>query len=189
MIGGQQSVEETEGGPLVYRRRVRWGEGDPAHIVYTVRFLDFAMEAIEEWFRQVLDIDWYRLNLDRGMGSPAVHVELDFEAPVKPGDLLEIPVLVRRLGDSSITFELPARIQGGGDRFRAVVVHALIDNGSMRAIAIPPEYRVRIEGYVARTEESDERAGRSWSRPRRLPEPDEGIGGAKRPSEGDGYVE
>lgn len=134
--------------PLVYRRRVRWGDGDPAHIVYTVRFLDFAMEAIEEWFREVLGVDWYQLNLDRGIGSPAVHVELDFESPVKPGDILEIPVVVRRLGTSSITFELSAGIEGGGDRFRALVVHALIDNRSMRAVAIPDELRALIENYM-----------------------------------------
>lgn len=141
--------EKRTGGPVVYRRRVRWGEGDPACIVYTVRFLDFVMEAIEEWFREVLGVDWYELNLDLGMGSPVVHLELDFSAPVKPGDVLEIPVLVQRLGGSSITFELRARLAGdAAERFRALMVHSLVDNERMKAIPYPPDFRARIERYM-----------------------------------------
>lgn len=147
--------EKHPGGPVVYRRRVRWGEGDPAHIAYTVRFLDFVMEAIEEWFREVLGVDWYELNLDLGMGSPVVHLELDFSAPVKPGDVLEIPVLVQRLGGSSITFELRARLAAdASERFRALMVHSLVDNQRMKAIPFPPDFRARIENYIRACGES-----------------------------------
>jgi len=134
--------------PLVYRRRVRWGEGDPAHIVYTVRFLDFAMEAVEEWFREVLGADWYRLNMELGMGTPVVHLELDFYSPVVPGDILEIPVRVERLGGASITFALRARLPDGREPFGGRIVCSLVDNQRMRAIPVPPEYRERIEAYV-----------------------------------------
>ena len=39
--------------PFVHRRVPTWGETDGARIVYTVRFVDYAMDAIEAWFREV----------------------------------------------------------------------------------------------------------------------------------------
>jgi acyl-CoA thioesterase FadM len=43
----------TEDGrfPFIHRRRVKWGESDPARIAYTARFLDFAMDAIEAFLQ------------------------------------------------------------------------------------------------------------------------------------------
>lgn len=54
--------------PYVYRRRVRWGDSDAARIAYTVRFFDYAMEAIEGWFDDVLGSDWYISNTQHGLG-------------------------------------------------------------------------------------------------------------------------
>ena len=71
----------TEGleppGLLVHRRRVLRGETDAARIAYTARFLDFAMEATEAWFRDRLGAGWYELNFDHGIGTPFVHASLD----------------------------------------------------------------------------------------------------------------
>ena len=139
----------TDPAPVVYRRRVQWGEGDPAHIVYTPRFLDFVMEALEEWWRGVVGVDWYRLNMDLHMGAPVVHVELDFSASVKPGDLLHLTVLVERLGRASVTFVVDARLEDGSDRFRSRVIVSMVDNRRMQAMPVPPEFRERIERYAS----------------------------------------
>ena len=62
------------------------------------------MEAIEAWFRERIGIDWYELNLDRGVGTPFVHASLDFRSPVTPRDTLATTVLLARLGGSSLRF-------------------------------------------------------------------------------------
>src|SRR5687767_3262902 len=99
--------------PFVHHRRVSWADTDAARIAYTGRFLDFAMEAIEAWWRERMGIDWYELNVDRGIGTPFVHVALDFRSPVTPRDTMAMTVMLTRLGGSSLRFAVIARV---GDR-------------------------------------------------------------------------
>ena len=80
--------------PFLHARRIRWGESDPARIVYTARFLDFAMDAIEAFFTDRLGASFYEFNMDHGLGTPFVHVELDFRSPLTPRDTL-VPFLRR----------------------------------------------------------------------------------------------
>ena len=51
-------------------RRVSWGDCDPAGIIYTPRVLDYAMETLEAWNREVLGIPWIKLNREMSMGMP-----------------------------------------------------------------------------------------------------------------------
>jgi 4-hydroxybenzoyl-CoA thioesterase len=156
--------------PVVYRRRVQWGDGDAGHIVYTARFLDFVMEALEEWWRQVLGVDWYQLNLELGMGSPVVHVELDFRAPVIPGDVLAMEVRVVRLGRSSITFDVRARLADEArERFSAHMISSMIDNKRTRAIPVPKDFRARIEHYMRACERPLRQSGEALADPESAP--------------------
>ncbi len=38
--------------PFTVTRTVRWGDCDPAGIIYTPRVLDYAMEILEAWYRE-----------------------------------------------------------------------------------------------------------------------------------------
>ena len=137
--------------PLIYRRRVRWGDSDPARIAYTVRFVDYAMEAIEEWFIAVLDIDWYRLNVN-GSGAPVVHLEFDFVSPLVSGDIVLVEVLIEEIGGSTITFSFTGYSNTLEQKsFSGKIVSCIIDSTGERAKAkaIPKDYRARIEQYVA----------------------------------------
>ena len=51
-------------------RVIKWGECDPAGIVYTPRILDYAMETVEAWYRDVLGVPWVKLNAELHLGSP-----------------------------------------------------------------------------------------------------------------------
>ena len=73
--GRDGEVAETEFGyhgtyPFSVRRTVIWGDCDPAGIVYTPRVLDYAMEILEAWYREVLGVSWLKLNREMGMGAP-----------------------------------------------------------------------------------------------------------------------
>ena len=84
-------------------RTIKFGETDAAAIVYTPRFADFCMEAAEVWFREYLDFDWYHINTELGMGTPVVHMEIDFKGPLHGGDGLAVEVDVARVGSKSLT--------------------------------------------------------------------------------------
>jgi YbgC/YbaW family acyl-CoA thioester hydrolase len=132
--------------PFVHTRRIRWGESDPARIVYTARFLDFAMEAIESFLQDRLGAGFFELNADHGVGTPFVQVELQFRSPLTPRDTLEVEVRIARLGGSSLTYAITGRV---GDRvaFTGRLVSAFVrrEGEALRAVPIPPEFRAMLQ--------------------------------------------
>ncbi len=134
--------------PYVYRRRVQWGDADPALIAYTARFLDFAMDAVDSWFRDVVGVDWYAMNTRLGVGSPVVHLDLDFAAPLRPGDELWLAVTVARIGRSSLHLSLSGTLAGARPVYSGTLVLAFVDRESVRSIAVPPLIREPIERYA-----------------------------------------
>ena len=85
--------------PYVQKRIPKWSETDSAQIVYTARFVDYAMDSIEGWFRDVLGVDWFLMNTELDMGTPFVKIQMEFKSPLTPHDELEVRVLVDRLVD------------------------------------------------------------------------------------------
>ncbi|MGQ9370450.1 acyl-CoA thioesterase [Azospirillum sp. ST 5-10] len=136
--------------PYVHRRKVRFGHTDAARIAYTVRLFDYAIEAIEGWFDEVLANGWYHLNTACNVGSPFVHAELDMTAPLVPGDTVETTVLVEDTGRSTVRFRVQGRRGDGVAAFAGVWVCSFVDTEAMRAIAIPEPLARRIADYRSR---------------------------------------
>lgn len=136
--------------PYVHHRIINWSDTDAAQIVYTVRFLDYVMEAVEGWFRSVVGSSWYEMNVDRGIGTPIVNVNVDFKAALTPRDVLQLTVLVERAGRASITLNVAGDRDDGVRSFSARLTCCAVDNKEMKSVAIPTEWRERIEDYMAR---------------------------------------
>ena len=84
---------------LRHEIRVTWGDCDPAKIAYTARLPWFALDAINAWWEDRLGGDgWFQMELDRNVGTPFVHMSMDFLAPVTPRDRLICHVWPARLG-------------------------------------------------------------------------------------------
>jgi acyl-CoA thioesterase FadM len=132
--------------PFVHRRRIKWGESDPARIAYTARFLDFAMDAIEAFLQDRIGAGFYELNVDHDSGTPFVHVEIDFKSPLTPRDTLETEVRLARLGGSSLTYAVTGRV---GDRvsFTGRMVSAFVttEGTRMRPIPVPDAFRALLQ--------------------------------------------
>lgn len=92
--------------------RVTWGDCDPANIAYTGRLPWFALDAINAWWEHHLGDDWYRMENDRNMGTPFVHMSMDFRSPVTPRHRLKMKVWPTKLGETSIAFHVEARQDG-----------------------------------------------------------------------------
>lgn len=138
--------------PYIYRRPLRWGDTDAAQIVYTAHYFDICMEAIEGWFINTLELDWFALNLDLKIGTPFVHAEVDFLAPLTPRDVLTIRVDIERLGEKSLSFALRGtRESDGGDIFTGRFTCCFNDTQSFKSVPIPPQMRERIVHYQQRS--------------------------------------
>ncbi len=136
-----------ETGPFTVTRTVRWGDCDPAGIIYTPRVLDYAMEILESWYREVVEVPWLTLNRKMSMGAPTVRVELDFLGAPAPDQDLVLDLVVEDLGRSSITFLVTGRDRAGKALFRAKLISCFVSRPAFKPIAIPQEFRDRIQAY------------------------------------------
>lgn len=134
--------------PFVQRRMVRFGDTDAAKIVYTVKFFDFTMDALDGWFAAVLEHDWYALNTEYGVSCPFVQCGLDFKAPLRPGQKVAIEILVTRLGNSSLQFQIRGSRPDGVLSFTGQWTCVFVDPASMQATAIPSVLARRISAYI-----------------------------------------
>lgn len=133
--------------PFTVTRTVKWGDCDPAGIIYTPRVLDYAMEILEAWYREVVGVPWLKLNREMSMGAPTVRAELDFlDAPYPDQDMV-LDLLVEDLGRSSLTFLVTGRDRAGKEFFRAKLISCFISRPAFKSTAIPQEFRDRIHAY------------------------------------------
>lgn len=137
--------------PYTVRRIVKWGECDPAGIVYTPRFLDWVIEAAESFFAEAVGVDWFQLNQTYGLGSPSVSTKIDFRKPIQYGQPFTIEVLVRKLTRSTITYVMRGRDEPGDLCFEAELVSCIIDHKRMKSVTIPDHIRQPILDYQAAT--------------------------------------
>ena len=80
----------------IHKHTVRFGECDPAGVVYFPTFFDWFHQAMESWFEQGLQRPY--ADVLQHVGFPAVHTEADFRRPCRLGEALDIEVRVGDLG-------------------------------------------------------------------------------------------
>ena len=129
---------------FIWKRRVGFGDCDPAQIAYTGRIADFALEALDAFWDDLLDgKGWYDMNIRQGFGMPFVRMEFDFTAPVTPGPLLSCSVTPERVGSTSVAMQLEGT-QDGSLCFRAKFVSVFADLAQRRKIPVPDDVRAML---------------------------------------------
>ncbi len=106
-------TQPTNAAGFTHEIRVTWGDCDPARIAYTARIPWFALDAINAWWEHHLDgTGWFQMELDHNLGTPFVHMSMDFSAPITPRHPLICEVYPMHLGTSSIRFAVNGRQDG-----------------------------------------------------------------------------
>ena len=132
--------------------KIRFGDIDHAGIVYYPRFLHYFHVALEEFFGQELGIDYPILINEHRIGLPTVHLETDFNRPMRYGDRIEVEVSVSKIGKTSITFGYSVFKQGEDKPW--VVGHNVVvclDMNTFKKIDIPDWLRQRLEKELHNT--------------------------------------
>lgn len=127
--------------PFRTRIRVRFGDCDPAGLVYYPVILHYCHVAMEEFFAERCGISYHKLMMDERIGFPVVNVEAEFFAPLVYGDEAEVEVSVTGVGRSSATFEYGIRRAGDGALCaRSTNVQVAMNLDTRRAVPIPERY-------------------------------------------------
>jgi acyl-CoA thioester hydrolase len=135
---------------FAHRVRVGFDETDAQGVVYYGRYMPYFDRARVEYLRD-LGV------LERAPGEPefairAQHVE--YNAPARFDDELEVFVRARRLGTTSITWAFDAYDAGSGRHLvSATQVLVAIDPEARRSVPVPAAVRSALRGFEQELEE------------------------------------
>jgi 4-hydroxybenzoyl-CoA thioesterase len=128
--------------PFSTRIEVRFGDADPAGLVYYPIIFHYFHIALEQFFAARCAITYADLMRDERLGFPTVKVETEFLSPLVYGDTALVEVFVSEMGRSSAVFEYAARRES--DRVlcaRSRQVQVAMNLDQRRAVPIPDKYR------------------------------------------------
>jgi YbgC/YbaW family acyl-CoA thioester hydrolase len=129
--------------PFSTRITVRFGDCDPAGLVYYPVLFHYCHVAMEEFFAEHCGIPYHRLMMDERIGFPTVNTRAEFFVPLVYGDEAEVEVSVSRVGQSSVTFEYAIRRASDAELCaRSTNVHVSMNLDTRRAVPIPERYRL-----------------------------------------------
>jgi 4-hydroxybenzoyl-CoA thioesterase len=129
---------------------VRFSHCDPAGIVYFPHYFDMFNGLIEDWYGEELAYDYAALIMGSKFGFPFVHIECDFKIPSRMGDVIDLTLLVERIGRTSLGIAIVCH-RDGDERLRARVVTAMMSLETRQPVPLPPALRDKIEAYQRKT--------------------------------------
>lgn len=133
---------------FITKAKVRFGDVDPAGIVFYPRYFEMLNDAVEDWFA-AMGMDFRSMHQEHRIGVPTVHLTCDFVAPSELGDDLTIEIKTVQVGRSSCTIDYVVRSGGGQIRVTAKGVLVCMDLDSKRAIAWPKSLVPHLNGARA----------------------------------------
>jgi 4-hydroxybenzoyl-CoA thioesterase len=127
---------------------IRFGDCDPAGIVFYPRYFEMFNSMVEDWCEHGWGLSFKELIMERGWGLPTVHLETDFVAPSTLGERLTARLSVLKTGSTSIHVAIRLVGPDGADRVRAQVVLVLTDRAKGKAMELPAELKERIAHFI-----------------------------------------
>ena len=76
---------------------IRFSHCDPAGIVYFPHYFNVFNGLIEDWYTEELGYNYAEI-MGSQFGIPFVHIECDFKVPSRMGDVIDLTLLVERIG-------------------------------------------------------------------------------------------
>jgi len=131
--------------PFVVRRRVRWGECDPAGVVYTGCFTEYLISAVSLFMDNLAGEEAADFRRKLGVETPCKGMALTFASALWPGDVFDMRVRVGEIRNSSFDMMISAARPDGMAVFEGRFSPVCIPRNERRAIPIPDELRMRLE--------------------------------------------
>lgn len=133
--------------PLSFRRRIKWGECDPAGVVYTPRFADYVVEAYQDFLAHMLEGPLQEKLVEHDLGTPAKQLNILFTRSLWPDQTIDLRVRVSDVRQRSFDVVVNAIDADGAEAFSGVLGVVCVHHGVRQARAIPPVLRERLCAY------------------------------------------
>jgi acyl-CoA thioester hydrolase len=130
-------------------RIVEFGETDTACIVHFSNYFRY-MESAECAFLRTLGLGVKLVWEGHNLGFPRVSATCDYLSPARFEDVLDVDLVVLRIGTKSVTYGFDFSCKGipvAKGKVTSACCRVL-DDQRLEAIAIPATYRARLEPFV-----------------------------------------
>jgi 4-hydroxybenzoyl-CoA thioesterase len=128
-------------------RFVRWGDCDPAGIIYAPRVYEYAMDTLEEFYMEVLGSSWMDLKVGSIVGTPVLRAEIEYVSPLVPEQKFTITISIKDVGRSTVTYEMAGIDDSGNQFFRVEIVMCFISQTDFESTDIPEDIRKPLFEY------------------------------------------
>lgn len=131
--------------PVIVRRRVQWGECDPAQVVYTPRFADYLATAYR-WFVRTLLARHLVDENGAALATPMKALSLEFHHVLRPDDLFDMAAHVTAVRQRTFDLSIIGRSPAGEPRFAGRLSPIVVD-GNFRSVALPHSLAAALREY------------------------------------------
>ncbi|HZA22884.1 MAG TPA: thioesterase family protein [Dehalococcoidia bacterium] len=129
--------------------RVRWMECDAQGIAFNGAYLGYLEIAQAEYFRN-LGFSIYKIAQRGYFDSAVVKATLEFRAPARTDDILELHTRVSRIGNTSLTLDVEVYLQESEKLLSLMqAVYAGFYPQSMETRPVPDEIRALVDHFEA----------------------------------------
>lgn len=131
--------------PFCLKIRVRYSECDAQGVVFNARYADYVDLASTEFLRAVFG--GYQQLLDQGYDNQIVKLLIQWQAPARFDDVLELRIQLSHIGTTSFTLTTDIVNNATQENLAsAEAVYVMLDKASFRKCAIPEHLRFKLEG-------------------------------------------
>lgn len=138
--------------PVVVRRRVKFGECDPAGVVYTPNFSEFALSAYQWFVSSLLGEPMFAAMKRIGFDSPIKALSVEFLNMLEVEQVFDMTCLVTDIRNRTFDVEITGRsiTDPPRDFFVMRLTPIMVSRTERRSIEIPDALRQSLEQYRRR---------------------------------------
>lgn len=134
--------------PFVVRRRVKWSDCDPAGVVYTGKFPEYVLSAVNLFYSELAQGSYREWIRGMAVDTPCKGLEFDFHGALWPDDEFLIHCTVPAIRNHSYDIRLEATQADGRRIFTSRVSPICIGPEKRAGVAIPQAMRERLECFA-----------------------------------------
>jgi acyl-CoA thioesterase FadM len=133
--------------PVSVRRRAKWGECDPAGVVYMVNYAEYVVSAYEMLMTILFDERLGKIKARHGIALPAKAFTIEFYASLHPDDDFLMTVEVVDIRSKSFDVMVRGTSNEGDDIFVAKLTLVTVDPNNRSALPMPDTFARKLHSY------------------------------------------
>lgn len=140
--------------PVIVRRRVKFGECDPAGVVYTPVFSEFSLSAYQWFVSALLGGPMFQEMKRIGFDSPVKALTFEFQSMLEVEQVFDMICLVTDIRHRTFDVQITGRSTTATPHeiFIARLTPITMSRSERQSIEIPYEFRQQLESYRAQPE-------------------------------------